>query len=207
MTLLFDFGGVLVDLNKQRCIDNFAAMGLDVKPYLGAFFQNGPFSLLEQGRLSIPEFCAALRKMGNNPAVTDEMIVSAWKSFLVGIPVERLELLKKIKQHYSVNLLSNTNWIHWQQAVDELFPKTDLSVNDLFDQVFLSCELGIEKPAPELYAKVVEAMGVPAGEILFFDDSEVNCESARRCGLQALLAPAGSEWFKYFDENGKLQLS
>ena len=122
MTLLFDFGGVIVDLNKQRCIDNFSKMGLDVQPYLGAFFQEGPFSLFEQGKISIPEFCEAVRSLGNHPEITDDMILEAWRSFLVEIPAERFEMLLKIKQHYSINLLSNTNWVHWQQSLDHFFP-------------------------------------------------------------------------------------
>lgn len=77
----------------------------------------------------------------------------------------------------------------------------------LFEHIFLSCELGVEKPAPEIFVRVAEGIGVPAGDILFFDDSEVNCEAARQCGLQALVAPAHSEWLKYFDENGKLHTS
>ena len=42
-------------------------------------------------------------------------------------------------------------------------------------------------------------------EILFFDDSETNCEAAEAFGWKALLAPAGGEWLKYFDDNGRLR--
>ncbi len=207
MTLLFDFGGVLVDLDRPRCVEAFARIGFDIVPYLGSYRQGGPFSLMEQGKMSISEFCSEIRRLSGRPDTTDEAIVQAWEAFLPGVPAERLDLLLKIKQHYSVNILSNTNQIHWRQARDEFFRYKGLELPDFFDHVFLSCELGLEKPAPELYAEVVRQLGVPASDVLFFDDSEVNCEAARRCGLQALLAPAGSEWFKYFDENGKLLLS
>lgn len=207
MTLLFDFGGVLVDLDKQRCIQAFAELGFDIRPYLGAYRQAGIFSLLEQGKIGIDEFCAGIRELSANDEISDEAIVKAWEKYLVGVPAERLELLLKIRQHYPVSVLSNTNCIHWTQSCNDFFRYKDLEVNDFFDKLFLSYELGVEKPAPELYQKVIEGLGVPANEILFFDDSEVNCEAARQCGMQALLAPANSEWFKYFDENGKLQLS
>ena len=205
MKLLFDFGGVLVDLDKQRCIDSFARLGFDIRPFLGTYRQAGPFSLLERGEISVPEFCNELRRLGCR-AETDAEIVGAWEDYLTEVPTERLDMLLKIRQHYSVNCLSNTNEIHWHQAGADFFQYKGHGVGDFFDHVFLSCRLGLEKPAPELYAKVVEGLGVPAHEVLFFDDSEVNCEAARACGLQALLAPADSKWFHYFDENGKLHL-
>lgn len=207
MNLLFDFGGVIVDLDKQRCIKAFEDLGFDIRPYLGAYRQAGIFSLLEQGRITVQEFCVGIRELSACDEISDEAIIQAWEKYLLGIPAERLELLLKIKQNYPVSVLSNTNIIHWEQSCEDFFSYKGLGVNDFFDKLFLSYELGVEKPAPELYHKVIEGLGVPAEDILFFDDSEVNCEAARQCGMQALLAPAGSEWFKYFDENGKLQLS
>ena len=206
MILLFDFGGVLVDLDKARCIDSFARLGFDIRPYLGTYRQQGPFSLLERGEIDVPQFCSELRRLGCRPGTTDSEIVRAWEDYLTEVPAERLDMLLKIRRHYPVSCLSNTNCIHWGQAERDFFNYRGRQVGDFFDHVFLSCRLGLEKPAPELYAKVVEGLGVPAHEVLFFDDSEVNCEAARACGLQALLAPADSKWFHYFDENGKLHL-
>lgn len=203
--LLFDFGGVLVDLDRSRVEASFDAIGFDIRPYLGTFRQAGIFSQLEQGRLSIPEFCEALRELSpGNPLMTDKAIVEAWKSYLTEVPTERLEMLLKAKQHYSVNILSNTNEVHWQMAREDFFRYKGLEVNDFFDHVFLSCDLGVEKPTPEIFARVAEGLNADAHDILFLDDSPVNCEAARQCGLQALVAPAGSEWLKYFDEQGRL---
>lgn len=61
MNFLFDFGGVLVDLDRQRCIEAFAEINFDVKPYLGTYAQAGLFSKLERGVVSIHEFCDELR--------------------------------------------------------------------------------------------------------------------------------------------------
>lgn len=152
-------------------------------------------------------FCNELRRLSGHADLADEALVAAWQSYLDTVPADRLDMLLKIKQHYHVCLLSNTNRIHWRMAEDTLFSYKGLHVTDFFEHIFLSCELGVEKPAPEIFARVAEGIGVPAGDILFFDDSEVNCEAARQCGLQALVAPAHSEWLKYFDENGKLHTS
>lgn len=53
MNLLFDYGGVLVDLDKQRCIRAFEALGFDIRPYLGTYAQAGFFSELERGAISV----------------------------------------------------------------------------------------------------------------------------------------------------------
>lgn len=202
--LLFDFGGVLVDLDRKRVLQSFANIGMDITPFLGDYKQSGVFSLLEQGKISIADFCEELRQMCDCPQTTNEQIVKAWESFLTGVPANRLDLLLKAKQHYSVNLLSNTNEVHWKMAEDIFFKYKDHEVGDFFDHIFLSCREGVEKPAPEIFEKVVAGLSVPASQILFFDDSEVNCQAARNCGLQAHLAPAGGAWLKYFDDYGKL---
>lgn len=212
MTLLFDFGGVLVDLDRQRVEAAFDRIGFNIRPYLGTYKQAGIFSQLEQGRISIHEFCNGIRALSQQSGdalqlLTDEAIVAAWQSYLTEVPTERLDMLLKIKQHYSINVLSNTNTVHWQMAKDTFFRYKGLNVENFFDHIFLSCDLGVEKPDPLIFSKVVEGLQVPAHDILFFDDSEVNCQAARNCGLQALVAPAGSEWFKYFDDYGKLHPS
>ena len=173
--LLFDFGSVLVDLDREQVLQSFDKLGMDIRPFLGTFKQNGVFSQLEQGRVTIPQFCEALRQLSQCPQVSDEAIVAAWQSFLHrGVPEERLEMLLKIKQHYSVNLLSNTNLVHWRMAQDSFFCYKGRGVNDFFEHIFLSCELGMEKPDPALFRAVVEGLKQPAHNILFFDDSEVN---------------------------------
>ena len=194
--LLFDFGGVLVDLDKQRCIEAFDRLGFDIRPYLGTYRQGGMFSLLERGAISVPEFCDEIRRMAGNSALTDASIAAAWEQYLTGVPAERLEKLLELRQSYRVSLLSNTNAIHWEQSLRDFFNYKGLGIGDFFEEVFLSYELGVEKPAPEIFHIVAERLGAQPEDILFLDDSEVNCEAARNCGLQAMLAPAGGGWMQ-----------
>ena len=192
--LLFDFGGVLVDLDKQRCINAFKDLGFDILPYLGTYQQGGFFSDMERGKITVDEFCDIIREKSGNANLTNEQIVEAWKRYLLDVPAERLEMLLRLKEKYTLHVLSNTNPVHWNMAVEGYFRYKGLKVEDFFDKIFLSCELGVEKPEPEIFEKVVKGIGCSAEDILFFDDSEVNCEAARQCGLQAVLAPANSAW-------------
>lgn len=202
MNLLFDFGGVLVDLDRQRCCRAFGELGFDITPYLGTYAQAGIFSELERGCLSVSDFCEALRRLSGMPGLSDESIVSAWRQYLRDVPHDRLEMLLRIGRNYQVHLLSNTNPVHWNMALDGYFNYKGKHVGDFFGRTFLSYEMGVEKPAPEIFEAVVSALGCRPDEILFFDDSAENCAAARRCGLQARLAPAGGQWLSFFTSEG-----
>ncbi len=58
---------------------------------------------------------------------------------------------------------------------------------DPFDPCFLSCEIGAEKPDPKAYALLLEALSLPASEVVFIDDRIENVEAARAIGLDAIL--------------------
>lgn len=202
--LLFDFGGVLVDLDKARCIRAFDEIGFDVRPLLGTYVQAGILSALERGEADVPAFCDGLRRLAGRPALTDAAIVHAWEQYLTGVPADRLELLLRIRRHYPVSVLSNTNPVHWRLAEEGYFRYRGHAPADFFDKAFLSYELGVEKPDPRIFQAVVEGLQCRPEQLLFFDDSPVNCEAARRCGLRARLAPAGGRWMDYFDAEGRL---
>ena len=41
--LLFDLGGVIVDIRRQNCVDAFLQLGFsDIEAYLGEYGQKGP---------------------------------------------------------------------------------------------------------------------------------------------------------------------
>lgn len=204
MKLLFDFGGVIVDLKKEAAIAAFDALDFDIRPFLGTFKQGGVFALLENGDISVEDFCAELRTAANNPELSNDDFIKAWEAYLVGIPIDRLELLLKIRRNYPTFVLSNTNPIHWKQGVRDFFSWKNHRIEDYFDRCFLSYEMHLQKPDRAIFQAVAEAIGEAPGDILFLDDSEENCEAARNCGLQARLAPANGVWQSYFDENGFL---
>lgn len=205
MEIVFDFGGVLVDLDRQRCIDSFQKLGMDVAPLIGAYKQNGIFAQLERGEIAVKDFCEQLRRLCRRADATDEQICLAWESFLVGIPRERLQMLLRIRQHHGLSLLSNTNEIHRRMAETRLFNYEGRRMGDYFDHIFLSCTMGMEKTSPEIFETVAKQLGVPPKEILFLDDSEQNCAAARACGWKALLAASQDQWFAYFDAQGRLK--
>ena len=114
--LIFDFGGVLINLDRQRCVENFRKLGLEkVDELLGMYSQQGIFMQHEKGLISSAEFRENIRGLLTKK-VTDEQIDAAWNSFLVDIPRFKLDMLLKLREKYVVYLLSNTNEIHWKWA-------------------------------------------------------------------------------------------
>ena len=106
--LLFDLGGVIMDIEKENCVQAYRELGLrNAEKYFGEFSQQGPFMLLEEGAISADEFHAYLRP--ELPAeVTDAQIDEAFCKFLTGIPVHRLAALRQLRRRYKVFMLSNT---------------------------------------------------------------------------------------------------
>jgi putative hydrolase of the HAD superfamily len=186
-TLIFDLGGVLCDLDIDRCISNFKQLGLEnFEHYLNNFGQSGFFMQLEKGLITAAEFRNEIRKL-TPKSITDAQINEAWNSFLVGIPSERLDLLVELRKKYRVVLLSNTNIIHFPDTVARFFNYHGMSTSDYFDACYLSYEMNMAKPDEEIFKTLLEAEQVPANECLFLDDGIKNIRQAARMGIQTHL--------------------
>lgn len=196
--LLFDLGGVIIDIDKQRCIDAYTALGLpDAASYFGDYAQTGVFMAIEDGSCTVEDFHAALRK--NLPAgTTDYQIDNAFQKFIVGIPEHRLKALRQLRrQGYGIYLLSNTNPIMWRGVIATEFGKEGLRREDYFDGMVTSFAARAAKPDARIFRYTVEELGIDPAETLFFDDSEANVEAARALGFQAVHVRPGTEFTDY----------
>lgn len=192
--LLVDFGGVLVGLNRARCIENFRKLGIgDIDSLIGLYFQDDLFGKHEKGLISDHDFCKGVSAFAGRQ-ISESDIIAAWNSFLEDIPLYKLKFLRDARQQRKVFLLSNTNHIHWQYALKHLFDKDGLHVEECFDRVFLSYEMKMVKPDAEIFRTVLAEAGIKADETLFVDDSEVNCNAAAALGINTFCAAPGDDW-------------
>ena len=183
-TLIFDLGGVIVDLDLAKCIQNFKDLGLEnIEQYLSNFGQKDFFMQFEKGQIGIPVFRDEIRKLAGIE-LTDAQIDEAWCSFLTQIPVEKLHLLSELKKKYRILLLSNTNPLHIQTAVAAEFRKTGKTMQDFFDKCYLSYEMGMVKPDVEIFEALLADAQVKAEECLFLDDGKKNIDTAAALGIQ-----------------------
>lgn len=197
--LIFDFGGVLVDLDKQQTIKSFAELGIDVQEHIRDYVQGGPFALLESGAATPQEFLDTLRQMSSaKEKPTDEQIAEAWNRMLVRIPERRLQALKQLREHYRIFLLSNTNIIHWDYSARYLFTVQGNCAEDYFDHIYLSCDLKLMKPGKEIFQEVLRQEQLEASETLFIDDSAANCAAASALGIQTYCPAEADDWLPLF---------
>lgn len=196
--LVFDLGGVIMDLKRERCVEALEALGMkDAESMLGLYKQTGPFLELEEGKLSAEEFRDAMRAKIDG-IVSDEQLDDALNMFLVGIPVNRLHALKKLGEKYKVFMLSNTNPIMFDSKIKECFSIDGLEVNDYFDGLCLSYKAGYSKPDSHIYLYMVEKFGIKPEESIFFDDSQKNLDAAEKIGFKTYLVEPGTEFTEAF---------
>lgn len=193
--IIFDFGGVLVDLDRHRCIEAFRRIGAGaIAGYVDECRQEDLFHDLEVGLTDVGRFCEAVRRACPGCNASDDDICDAWNALLTGIPRHRLDRLKELRRDYRLVLLSNTNPIHWRKAVDDYFTQGGLNVNYYFEKTYLSYEMRMLKPDEEIYRKVLDSSGMDAGDTLFIDDSKANCAAAERLGITSMHVTCGDEW-------------
>lgn len=196
--LLIDLGGVLINLDRQRCMESFKKLGFtDVEERLNIQQLHGIFMQQEKGLITAAEFRDEIRNMMGK-AASDRQIDAAWNSFLVDIPAYKLDLLLELRTKYVVYLLSNTNELHWNYTCQNLFPYRTFKVEDYFEKTYLSYEMHMVKPEPEIFKAVIEDAGIEPQETLFIDDSEINCQAARELGIFTYTAKADEDWSHLF---------
>ena len=196
--LLIDFGGVLINLDRERCIRNFKKIGLEnIDEMLTLTHHKGIFMDQEKGLITSVGVRNGIRDMMGK-IVTDNQIDAAWNSFLIDIPKKKLELLLKLREKYVVYLLSNTNEIHWKWACKNAFPYRTFKVEDYFEKIYLSYEMKKAKPDRDIFEAVVEDAGILPEDTLFIDDSEANCATARTLGMSTYTPQAGEDWSHLF---------
>lgn len=194
--LLFDLGGVIMDIRRENCEQAFRELGMDsIGDYLGDYGQKGPFAALEEGKITEREFHDEVRALIARD-VTDEEIDLAFNRFLTGIPVRRLEELRRLRKEYKIYLLSNTNSIMWRQDIARYFRQEGMELDDYFDGTVTSFEAKCCKPEEAIFRLVVEKFGIEPSETVFFDDSKANVEAAGKLGFGTRHVAPGMEFYE-----------
>ncbi len=184
--VVFDLGGVVINLERDRCVASYKRLGYDaVEKDLDLYVQTGPFLELECGRVTAAEFFDYMRPLCPN-ATSDKDIERAFTDFLVSLPVERLRAIKKLREYKRTFALSNTNAVMYDSWIDNAFRADGLAIDDYFEGVVASFRERCCKPDPGIFTALIKRYRLEPERTLFLDDSEANCEAARKCGLKAV---------------------
>lgn len=179
--LLFDLGRVVLDIDFDRVMASWAGhAGCQPGDFVERFVVNDSFRHHETGRIDDAAFFADLRR-SLGIGITDAQFLEGWNAIFTGEMPGIAPLLARAGQRMPLYAFSNTNPPHVAY-----FSKAYPDLLGHFRELFLSSSIGLRKPDAEAFDHVVQAIGVPASRILFFDDSAANVEGARARGLAAV---------------------
>jgi putative hydrolase of the HAD superfamily len=181
--IVFDLGGVLLDINYQLAIDAFEQLGFPkFENMYSQFSADQLFSKLEKGEVSPDTFYEVMQKAGRE-GLTRQQVKHAWNSLILSFRSSSIEYLRTLQSSYSIYLLSNTNKIH-HEYFSRIF-EGEIGygkLESLFLKAYLSFEIGMRKPDREIYDYVIRDAGINPMETLFIDDSLPNIEAAKALG-------------------------
>ncbi len=199
--IIFDLGGVVMDLDIEASRQAFVAMGFDGEAFhLQRDDGENIFVLFETGKMDERTFLRRLRELlPGHPG--EERIREAWNRMIVGFREEKIRLLQALRERYRTFLLSNTNSLHVARCNELLRQDHGIGgLDELFEETFYSYELGLRKPTPEIFRVVLERKGLQAGETLFIDDSREHLAAAEKLGIVTRWMERNSDLAKVLGE-------
>lgn len=189
--IIFDLGGVLLNIDYNKTADAFRKLGVHGFDELYSQANANPlFEGLETGKIDEENFYLSMAQYCV-PDTSAPQMQKAWNNILLDFRVGSLEYLKRLKEKYNLYLLSNTNAIHVQAFNKILESQTgESSLDAYFIKSYYSHTMQLRKPYPATYQWVLQDANLKADETLFIDDSVKNIDGARAAGLQThLLLP------------------
>jgi putative hydrolase of the HAD superfamily len=186
-TIIFDFGDIFINLDKQATIEGLERLGLsswnEDLDRLNISF--------EKGQISRDDFLLGIQKQ--IPNATIDEILMAWNAVLLDFPLYRLEFLQLLSKKFRLFLLSNTDAIH----IDHFEQREGASFYgdfyQCFEKVYFSYEMGMRKPDAEIYTTLINRHELSPKRTLFVDDKKDNTDAAKALGLHVWNLQVGKE--------------
>ena len=177
--IIFDFGDVFINLDKNATKVHLAALGhYQITPELESLAIQ-----YEKGLITTSFFLNEAEKL--LPNTLQSQLIQAWNAIILDFPDHRLSFIKDLVNHahYRLFLLSNTNELHIQKVVEHMGTKNYLTFKACFEAFYLSHEIHLRKPEPEIFKMILESHALKAEETLFIDDTKEHIEAAKNLGI------------------------
>jgi glucose-1-phosphatase len=196
-TIIFDFGGVILDIDPELSRQSFIKLYSLNK--LQELEQSGLLVLFEKGTISKQDMIKELEKItetNNDP----DSFIKAWCAMLLEYQPPRIEWIKKLGKTHRLLMLSNTNELHFECFSNKLKREFGITFTDLFDKVYLSHEMHLLKPGLEIFQRVIDEQQLIPERTLFIEDTAENAQAANQLGIQTLVIPRNGKFYDYFEE-------
>ena len=191
--IVFDLGGVLIDLDYERCVRAFReVLGYErITELLDLWHQKGIYGDMEAGLITADEFRAEVLRE-SRPGCVPSDVDRAMAGLLVGMDPAKVPLLERLAEKYPLYGLSNNNEISVKR-MHEIYEENGLDWQRVFRKEFISCRMKMLKPSRAIFDAAAAEIGLPPSEILFVDDSQKNVDGALDAGWQAILYVQGTD--------------
>jgi len=194
--LLFDLGGVVIDIDINRVFSTWAAhAAVDAATIKSRRSRDKAHNDYETGKISLSTYFTSLRSsLGIN--LTDDQFFEGWNAIFVGEMPGISRALEKAARRTVLFAFSNTNSAH-----EEFFTRRFAEPLAHFSEIFVSSRIGLRKPDQEAFRFVAEKIGLPADRIIFFDDLAENVEGAKRFGMKTVHVTSSATIPQFMAEN------
>jgi FMN phosphatase YigB (HAD superfamily) len=186
-TIIFDFGDIFINLEKQAQVEAFKKLGLN-EPNEELIAMN---DLFEKGKVSEIQFIESFHKFIPNAGLND--IRDAWNTIIGEFPLYRLEFLQLLSHKYRLFLLTNTDEIHISRFEHNVGVSFFSDFYQCFEKVYYSYEMGMRKPDAAIYSYIVNKHDLSPKRTLFVDDKKTNTDAAASIGLHVWNLQVGKE--------------
>src|SRR6478735_2527573 len=177
-TILFDLGGVLIELaGVEQMLAWSPGLG-DTHELWRRWLHSPAVRRFETGGATEEEFAAAIVGEFDLPVSADEFI-AAFTHWPRALFPGATALLTELKPRFRLASVSNTNTLHWRRFRDEW------ALDGHFHHNFPSHRVGRLKPDADYFQHVLDELGAAPHTVLFVDDNAINVDAAAHAGLTA----------------------
>lgn len=190
--VIFDVGGVLLTHQKNFLYrDMMKFFGMVEKEFLDVYYPTTADFM--KGLISEEEFWKRFQKAaGTSKVMPKETMYKLHSRTGWDYNHQLIHFAKSLKdKHLKIAILSNVV----QPIVD--FMKGE-KFYEHFDEVVLSCEVGMKKPDKEIYLHTLKLLQVKPSEAVFIDDMERNVKVAEEVGMKGIVFKRGEQFIKDF---------
>ncbi len=185
--IIFDLGNVLLPIDLNLTYEAFARYStLSSREIASTIIANELWVPYESGFQTDAEFRNYLRSH-LDLHISDVEFDEAFSALLLDFHPGVFEWIASLGARFHLILLSNTSSIHAQRFTKVALGPEGQNLFSLFHQVYYSFEMGLVKPDPAIYQRVLKEQGLSAEEVLFFDDNSANIASANNLGIRSYL--------------------
>ena len=183
--IIFDLGGVILDIDETVVYKELEKLGIKTSELAHSKEFIEIMSKFDRGIYTAPTFRKKMKALIGQEKMTDQKFDSIWDAMLLDIPHERIEAIEKVKKHYKIFLMSNTNVIHYDLYVRDLQLRFGYNeFDELFNKSYFSFAEHLEKPDPRFFELILDHEGLLPEETLFIDDTVANIETAKSLGIK-----------------------